>query len=813
MDADEAQRDLEERLAALDARLRRIEGQLGFRQLPPATGPAPVAPAAPQPPPPTAPAIAQPSPSAPAPQQTYWSADARAAASKPPASGAWANVPDAARPSRSLSASLGDLEARLTGRALAWVGGIALVLGLIFFLGLAFNRGWIGPSARVAIGLVAGLVAIASGAAFLERRNRLLGHVLTPVGLAAITISLVGATRLYDLIPIGLGLAVALASATAVALIAIRSDSMIVAGFGLISVLVAPPLLNAPSDAATLAYVGAVLLGTTVVSIWRTWAWLPAVAFVLAAPQAAVWIGGRPEPVLALVGVGIFWVLNTIAAAGEEVRRYRNDLSASSATLLLANAAFLVWAGFAILEGGLASWQGAFLLLAAMGHGVVGLAFIVRDGERNLFGLLALGTAIALLTMAAPAQLGAPMVPVAWTAEAVALTWLAVRRAHPYSALVAAVLYVLAAADLILVHGRADDLGAALILDGETVALAFFAAGVAVGVGILSDRSLRSILAALGILTSAWSLALRLDGLPIVLTLAVLTVVGVAMMRLLPALPEARTRWRTEGMLPASMADIEDLRPVFDNAIGGAVVITGAGAATMLALDPDAALGYGWGVVLAWCALAIAGLWMTRVDPPGGLPYRLGALVGLAAASVGVVVAVAPPRRLVVEAPGIDPLVAIQSAVAMAALIAGLALLAALTPTRPWRTVAWSSAGIVLFYLLSVAAVDVVATQVGSGLTLEELATQGQVALSVTWAGVGVVAFVAGLRRRTVMLRQAGLGMLGLATAKVFAFDLASLEIAYRVISFIALGLLLLASAWVWQRLQPREPAADESAT
>ena len=35
--------------------------------------------------------------------------------------------------------SLADLEARLTGRALAWVGGLALVLGAIFFLSLAFT--------------------------------------------------------------------------------------------------------------------------------------------------------------------------------------------------------------------------------------------------------------------------------------------------------------------------------------------------------------------------------------------------------------------------------------------------------------------------------------------------------------------------------------------------------------------------------------------------------------------------------------------------------------------------------------------------
>jgi uncharacterized membrane protein len=119
----------------------------------------------------------------------------------------------------------------------------------------------------------------------------------------------------------------------------------------------------------------------------------------------------------------------------------------------------------------------------------------------------------------------------------------------------------------------------------------------------------------------------------------------------------------------------------------------------------------------------------------------------------------------------------------------------------------WIWAGFTVVYLVSVAAVDVVATQVGRGIDLDELKTQGQVALSVTWAVSGLVGFVTGLRLRAAALRQAGLILLGLATAKVFLFDLASLEIAYRVISLIALGFLLLASAWVWQRLQPGREA------
>src|SRR5258708_3212903 len=55
----------------------------------------------------------------------------------------------AAAPAR--TRSFADLEEQLSSRLLAWVGGIALVLGAMFFLSLAFSRGWIGPEARVLI--------------------------------------------------------------------------------------------------------------------------------------------------------------------------------------------------------------------------------------------------------------------------------------------------------------------------------------------------------------------------------------------------------------------------------------------------------------------------------------------------------------------------------------------------------------------------------------------------------------------------------------------------------------------------------------
>ena len=58
--------------------------------------------------------------------------------------------------------------------------------------------------------------------------------------------------------------------------------------------------------------------------------------------------------------------------------------------------------------------------------------------------------------------------------------------------------------------------------------------------------------------------------------------------------------------------------------------------------------------------------------------------------------------------------------------------------------------------------------------------------------------------RDDVLLRRAALVLLAVTAAKVFVFDLASLTSLYRAASFVALGLLLLAGAFAWQRIRPR---------
>ena len=107
---------------------------------------------------------------------------------------------------------------------------------------------------------------------------------------------------------------------------------------------------------------------------------------------------------------------------------------------------------------------------------------------------------------------------------------------------------------------------------------------------------------------------------------------------------------------------------------------------------------------------------------------------------------------------------------------------------------------VALVYLGSVAIVDLTR----EAETAAEPGQTPQVLLSAYWALLGFASLLFGLLRDDRRFRLAGFALLAIAIAKVFLVDLSTLESIYRVLSFIALGLLLLAAAFAYQRIRAR---------
>ena len=92
---------------------------------------------------------------------------------------------------------------------------------------------------------------------------------------------------------------------------------------------------------------------------------------------------------------------------------------------------------------------------------------------------------------------------------------------------------------------------------------------------------------------------------------------------------------------------------------------------------------------------------------------------------------------------------------------------------------------------LSRACVDLFGGSVGFG------ASAAQVAISLVWTLYATALFGLGLRRERALLRWEGLALFAATIFKVFTVDLASVEVEYRVGTFVLLGAVLFGvSAW-----------------
>ncbi|MFN4032350.1 MAG: DUF2339 domain-containing protein [Fimbriimonadales bacterium] len=72
--------------------------------------------------------------------------------------------------------------------------------------------------------------------------------------------------------------------------------------------------------------------------------------------------------------------------------------------------------------------------------------------------------------------------------------------------------------------------------------------------------------------------------------------------------------------------------------------------------------------------------------------------------------------------------------------------------------------------------------------------------VSLEWTLIGAGLLYGGVRHTLRALRLMGLGVLALATCKLFLYDLGFLEMPYRALSFAGLGVALISVAWLYSR-------------
>ena len=360
-----------------------------------------------------------------------------------------------------------DWTVLLGARALAWTGGVVMLLGIVFFFVFAVERGWIGNEVRVALGTFASAAALGA-AVWLRRRfgETYASLSAAGAGIAGLYATLLAATVLYDLIPPSAALFVAAGIAAGGAALALWWNSESLAALGLLGAMLAPlaiAIQDGELSSAGTAFAAVVVAAATVVTVRRNWRVLHVVAVVATAPQViGLVLDHRPH---ATAVAAAFWL---VYGAGAVWFALRTRLTYMPAALLMFSSAIGAYSVGLLYDG---TTQGVMLLGVAGTYAVASPALWRRDRDTSSL-LWAIALTIAAIGAASLAS--GPTLTIVWAAEAAILAWLARRIGEPRFQLAA-----LAWLGLAFVHGIAFDLPPSKLFTENTHTLSAVPSAVA----------------------------------------------------------------------------------------------------------------------------------------------------------------------------------------------------------------------------------------------------------------------------------------------------------------------------------------------
>ncbi len=338
-------------------------------------------------------------------------------------------------PPEALPQSAGPRWEEIIGeRWLGWLGISTLLFGAAFFLKYAFENQWIGELGRVLSGVVVALGFLWFGAKKHRDGWQAFGQVFTAGGVTLLYLSIYASYGFYALLPAAAAFAFMAVVVILAHLLAVFYPAPAIALMGQIGGVLTPVLLSSGQDryGVLFSYLAALAAGALVVAVWRQWRWIAVVSFSLTHLLYWVWWADSYHPEKAWAAALFQTVLFCMFLAGDLLPALRGrTLFPANWTLLFLNPFFYFGAIYVILDKEAPFWSGPAALGLAAGYAFLAKASLGLGGqERRLtWGLVAV--ALLFVTLAIPIQLEAQWITLAWAVQGAVLAWMAGRLPEP----------------------------------------------------------------------------------------------------------------------------------------------------------------------------------------------------------------------------------------------------------------------------------------------------------------------------------------------------------------------------------------------
>jgi uncharacterized membrane protein len=329
-----------------------------------------------------------------------------------------------------------SLERRIGSQWLNRVGVVAVLVGVSYFLKLAFDNGWIGPGFRVLIGCIAGVGLCWWSERFRRPSSLAFSYSLKALGVGVLYLSLWASFQLYHLLPGAIAFLAMILVTAATAGLAIAQDAELLAGLALLGGLLTPVLCGTSEnhEATLFCYLLLLSLGAFALQRVKPWPRILFGAFAGTVLLGAAWFDSYysddqfAESLLFFTLLFALFAVVPLYALLEPER----DRPTRQTGLLLAilNAAAYFAAVYSQLETSAESVQlraSAYAVGLATVYAALGVALERRVSERpgvkRLLPIAHYGLAISFLTIGIALKLHQHWITLAWLAEGALLFW------------------------------------------------------------------------------------------------------------------------------------------------------------------------------------------------------------------------------------------------------------------------------------------------------------------------------------------------------------------------------------------------------
>ncbi len=317
------------------------------------------------------------------------------------------------------------LRALFTENWLSKVGIVTLVLGVAFFVKYAIDQDWINEVGRVGIGILAGAVILLVGHR-LRKNYHLLSSLMAGGGIAVFYITIAIAFREYHLFGATAAFSILVGITVGAVCLSLLYNRQELALLSLLGGYASPLLASSGTGNYVVLFTFLLILnaGMLVVAMRKRWNIIGVVSYLCTLGFFWGWLlfSFKEQYAGATLFAALFFVQFYLLALLEYFRARR--ITVFQVAVILSNNLSLLLACTVIFENYPVYIMGLVTILIGAANAVVmGVLMGVRQIDRRMLYLV-IAVVLSFVSLAVPVQLKGHVITLFWAAEAVILLWL-----------------------------------------------------------------------------------------------------------------------------------------------------------------------------------------------------------------------------------------------------------------------------------------------------------------------------------------------------------------------------------------------------